>query len=274
MKIGFTTLGTPDWDLNTIIDRAADYGFDGVDFRGIGDEIDITLLRDFSEDLERTVASIKGAGLQAGISTSLRICDASRRDDNFAEARRTIPVAKALGMGVVRVFGGGNSKDNSKEDLAAVGGEIMASVLKINGAAELEWVLETHDEWISSADCKLVLDRVPAKNFGILWDIGHTSRIGDEEPRISWDRIGDRVKHLHVKDAVYDITHPDAMPDGWRYVPPGTGELPLAAAISLVRSKNYEGWIIFEHEKRWHRELPEPEEALPGFMRWIQNVLN
>ena len=52
MKIGFTTLGTPDWDLNTIIDRAADYGFDGVDFRGIGDEIDITLLRDFSEDLD------------------------------------------------------------------------------------------------------------------------------------------------------------------------------------------------------------------------------
>ena len=274
MKVGFTTLGTPDWDLGTIIGRATDYGFDGVDFRGIGDEIDVTILREFSGDLGETAASIRGAGLQAGISTSLRICDASRMADNLAEAERTIPVAKALGMGVVRVFGGGTSKGNTKEDMAEVGGETMASVLQLEGANELEWVLETHDEWISSADCKLVLDRVPAENFGILWDIGHTSRVGDESPRISWDRMGERVKHLHIKDAVYDITHPDAMADGWRYVAPGKGELPLSEAVNLVQTKGYEGWIMFEHEKRWHRELPEPEEALPGFMRWIQGVIN
>jgi sugar phosphate isomerase/epimerase len=274
MKVGFTTLGTPDWDLGTIICRATEYGFDGVDFRGIGDEIDVTILREFTEDLGETAASIRGAGLQAGISTSLRICDASMLADNLAEAERTIPVAKALGMGVVRVFGGGDSKDNTKEDMAEVGGETMASVLQLEGANELEWVLETHDEWISSADCKLVLDRVPAENFGILWDIGHTSRVEDESPRISWDRIGERVKHLHIKDAVYDITHPDAMADGWRYVAPGKGELPLSEAVDLVQTKGYESWIIFEHEKRWHRELPEPEEALPEFMRWIQGVIN
>ncbi len=274
MKVGFTTLGTPDWDLDEIICRAAEYGFDGVDFRGIGEEIDITVLEAFVADLERTAGQIRNAGLLAGVSTSLKICDASRITENMAEAERTISVAKALGMGVVRVFGGGNSSEHSKTSFAEVGGETMSSVLQLEGASDLQWVLETHDEWISSMDCKLVLDRVEDDNFGILWDIGHTSRVGDEAPRKSWERIGERVKHLHVKDAVYDITHKDAMADGWRYVPPGAGQLPLADAIRLVLGKGYDGWVIFEHEKRWHRDLPEPEVALPGFMDWIRPFLN
>ena len=34
MKIAFMTLGCPNWDLDTIITRGREYGFDGVDFRG------------------------------------------------------------------------------------------------------------------------------------------------------------------------------------------------------------------------------------------------
>ncbi|MDA0748739.1 MAG: sugar phosphate isomerase/epimerase, partial [bacterium] len=260
MKLGFTTLGTPDWDLDTICTRAREYGFQGIDFRGLGDEIDVTVLPAFTQGLAETRAQLEAAGLVAGISTSIKICDDTMLEANLAEARRTIPVAGELGMGVVRVFGGGDAPVRSVEELAQVGQRTMDAILALEGADPLMWVLETHDHWISSSDCKQVLDRVPNENFGILWDIGHTSRVGAEDPEESWDIFGDRVKHLHVKDAVFDRNHPQAMEDGWRYVEPGTGQLPLEKAVRMVVDRGYDGWFIFEHEKRWHRDLPEPEE--------------
>ena len=44
MKLSFLTLGCPTWDLVTICTRGHEYGFDGVDFRGYLDSLDITTL--------------------------------------------------------------------------------------------------------------------------------------------------------------------------------------------------------------------------------------
>ena len=271
MKIGFTTLGTPDWDLDTICSKARGFGFQGVDFRGIGAQIDVTLLPEFTTDLESTKGKL--TGLQAGISSSLKICDHRVMDENLVEAKRTIPIARQLGMGVVRVFGGGDEKNKSTEEMADIGAEMMRRVLAIEGAGDLVWVLETHDSWTVSSDCQLVLDRVPDDNFGILWDVGHTSRVSEEKPEDSLAIFGDRVRHVHIKDAVYDTSHPQAMNDGWRYVEPGTGQLPLAECIGLLKDRGFDGWLILEHEKRWHRELQDPEEALPKFVSWVRPLI-
>jgi sugar phosphate isomerase/epimerase len=63
------------------------------------------------------------------------------------------------------------------------------------------------------------------------------------------------------------------MGDGWRYVIPGTGVLPLADSIRLLKANGYDGWLQFEHEKRWHPELPEPEEIFPAFVQWVRTVM-
>jgi sugar phosphate isomerase/epimerase len=62
------------------------------------------------------------------------------------------------------------------------------------------------------------------------------------------------------------------MQDGWRYVFPGQGQLPLAEAIQLLKADGYDGWLVFEHEKRWHPILPEPEEAFPAFAKWVDSL--
>ena len=54
MKISFMTLGCPGWDLDTICARGREYGFDGVDFRGYLDQIDITLLPEFTTHANQT----------------------------------------------------------------------------------------------------------------------------------------------------------------------------------------------------------------------------
>lgn len=275
MKISVMTLGCPEWDLDTICARARTYGFDGVDFRGLQDTLDVTTLPTFTTGVAETKRKLTDAGLEvSGISSSIRVCAPEQRQENLQEARRIVAVAHALGCTKVRVFGGGNPQEIGREASADLGRECMEEILAIDGAQDLHWLFETHDHWISSADCKLLLDRIPDPAFGVNWDMGHTPRVGDETPQETIANLGSRIGYTHVKDALYDPTHPLAMQDGWRYVVPGTGQLPLVEAINLLKENGYDGWIVLEHEKRWHPELMEPEEIFPRFVQWVRPLLS
>jgi len=72
---------------------------------------------------------------------------------------------------------------------------------------------------------------------------------------------------------VHDPRHERAMDDGWRYVPPGRGQLPLAEAIPILKGEGYDGWLMFEHEKRWHPDLEEPEDIFPLFVEWVKPLI-
>jgi sugar phosphate isomerase/epimerase len=275
MKLSFMTLGCPNWDIDTICARGQEYGYDGVDLRGYLDQIDVTLLPEFTTQASETRRKLEDAGLiVSGISTSICVCDPTSLERNLEEARRTIPVAEAFGTIHVRVFGGGNLAENSRQELSNFGCECMARILEIDGARELRWLFETHDLWVKAQHCRLLLDSIPDPAFGALWDMGHTYRVGREGPAESFSAIGPRVGYVHVKDAVYDPVSPLTMQDGWHYVAPGTGELPLAESLSLLQKSGYDGWLLFEHEKRWHPDLPEPEDVLPGFVDWIRPLID
>ena len=274
MKISFTTLGCPAWDFDTICAKGKKYGFDGVDFRGILDTLDITLLPMFTAGVAETKRKLADVGLAvSGIGSSIKVCEQETRQQALEEARRTIDVARELDCRNIRVFGGGNLEAYNREQLADFGCECIEQILELDGAAELLWLFETHDNWIRANDCRLLLDRISHPAFGALWDMGHTSRVGGESPAESYAALGTRIGHTHIKDAVYDTTHALAMSDGWRYVLPGSGQLPLSEALNLLKQHNYNGWLMFEHEKRWHPELPEPEVAFPAFVTWSKPLI-
>jgi sugar phosphate isomerase/epimerase len=278
MKLSAMTLGCPNWSLETLLTNAREYGYDGVDFRGLQTEIDITKLPAFTTDLAKTARQIKDASLEvSGISSSIKVCDPAKRQENLDEAKRTIPVAVGLGAKNIRVFGGGPADKTPKPELAKVGAAMVNEILALPGAGQLSWNFETHDHWIKATDCKLLLDVVTNPAFGSLWDLGHTFRIGGESPETTYAAIGARVRYAHVKDAAFDPAHPLAMkkadPPGWRYVNPGEGQLPLAQSLNLLRKGGYDGWLLFEHEKRWHPDLLEPEVAFPAFIKWAKALL-
>jgi len=274
MKISFMTLGCPQWDLNTICTKGRKYGFDGVDFRGYLDEIDITMLPEFTTGAAQTRRMLRDASLEvSAISSSIRVCLPEKFESNLEEARRTIAVARELGCSNVRIFGDGDLGSHTRLELAEIGSHCIQQILNLEGAKEIHWLFETHDLWVRAQDCGLLLDCIPDPAFGALWDMGHTFRVGGESPQESYTVLGKRVGYTHVKDAVYDPAHPLSMKDGWRYVFPGEGQLPLAVSIQLLKDNGYDGWLQFEHEKRWHPELPEPELAFPAFVRWVRTLL-
>jgi sugar phosphate isomerase/epimerase len=284
MKLAFMTLGCPSWDLATICKKGREFNFDGVDFRGYLDTIDITLRPEFTTGAAATRRMLAEAGLEvSAISSSITVCMADKLEANLEEARRTIGVAHALGASNIRIFGGGDPK-TPRLALTKIGRECIEQILALDGAASLHWLFETHDLWVKAADCHLLLKEIPNPAFGALWDMGHTYRVGGEKPADTFKALCDhqgnsRVGYVHVKDAVYDKQHPLAMEDGWHYVLPGEGQLPLAESIALLRASGYDrdpqpasGWLQFEHEKRWHKELLEPEVAFPAFTAWARKL--
>jgi sugar phosphate isomerase/epimerase len=274
MKLSAMTLGCPGWDLDTILGNVKKYGYDGVDFRGVQQDLDITRTPAFTTNLESTAKRIRDAGLEvSGISSSLNVCDPAKRETNLDEAKRTIPVALALGAKNVRVFGVGPIDKMPREELARVGRDTMNEILALPDARKISWNFETHDNWIQSKDCLLLLNAVTDPAFGALWDIGHTSRVGGETPEQTYAAIGPRIRYTHVKDAVKVDVPPGTKGDGWKYVLPGTGVLPLEQGVRLLKKNGYDGWLLFEHEKRWHPDLPEPEVAFPAFVQWARPLL-
>jgi sugar phosphate isomerase/epimerase len=207
----------------------------------------------------------------SAISSSITVCVPEKSEANLEEAKRTIGVALALGAENVRIFGGGDVI-RGRTELAKIGCDCIQQILNLDGARQLHWLFETHDLWIKAQDCRLLLDAIPDPAFGALWDMGHTYRVGREAPQDTFTALQGRIGYTHVKDAVYEPQHPQAMEDGWRYLPPGQGELPLAESVAILKKHGYDGWLQFEHEKRWHTHLLEPELIFPMFVRWARGV--
>lgn len=273
MKQTMSTLGCPEWNLQTICDRANEYGFEAVDFRGVEDTLDVTRSPSFTTGLDETRALLADANLAvSGLSSSIHICETDRYEETLAEARRLIDLADELDTRYVRVFGGGNLEDRTRADLVETAVETMDALLDLEGARDVYWLVETHDHWTNSTDFYDLITRVDDSNVGALWDIGHTARVGGETPRETYDLIGEDIEYVHVKDAIYDTSHPNAMDDGWRYVPLGTGDLPIAEGLQLLADEGYDSWVMFEHEKRWHPELDDPEEAYPAYVEWVSTM--
>src|SRR5512143_3622505 len=143
MKISFMTLGCPKWDLETICRNGRAYGFDGVDFRGYLDSIDITTLPMFTSGVAETRRRLADAGLEvSAVSSSITVCNPDARQKNLEEAKRTIPVARGLGAKVVRLFGGGDLSKNDRAELARVGCDCIEQILRLDGAQDIRWVFE------------------------------------------------------------------------------------------------------------------------------------
>lgn len=274
MKISFMTLGCPNWDLDTICKNGKKYGFDGVDFRGYLDSIDITTRPEFTIGAAGTRRQINDTGLEvSAISSSIQVCVLEKRADNLEEARRTIAVANSLGATNIRIFGGGDLNTCSQSELAAIGAETVDSLLTLDGASDLHWLFETHDIWAKAQNCRLLLEAIPDAAFGALWDLGNAYMASGEEPAETFAALSGRVGYTHIKDAKRDANNPLAMPDGWYYVLPGTGDLPLAASIRILKENGYDGWLQFEHEKRWIPSLLEPEVVFPVFAQWTRSLV-
>ena len=261
--VAFSTLACPRWSLAQVVDAARREGYDGVELRLIeGEVIDPKLP---AAERERVGRTFREAGVPiVAVDSSVRVAAAADPEAASEDLHRFLELASAWGSSLVRVFGGQWPSDRSRAEALAQGRSILERAVPRAEELGVRVALETHDAFSAAADAAELLDGLPA-SVGVIWDTHHPYRVGDPPERVV-DVLGDRVLHVHLKDA-------RRAGEGWQLVPLGEGELPLRECLEVLAERGYDGWLSVEWEKKWHPEIAEPEVALPQHIallrRWL-----
>lgn len=264
IRVAFSTLACPDWSLPQVIEAARRYGYDGVELRLIdGEVIDACMPPAERRRIGRLFAS---AGLPiVCVDSSIRLAAAADPGVTEAAVLGFLRLAHEWQAPLVRVFGGpwppGRSRDQVCADVArmldraAVAGEGLGVAI----------VLETHDAFASAVTVAEVLKRAAGPAVGALWDLHHPYRVGERAQQVV-DLLGDRLFHVHVKDA-------RRRGDGGDLVLLGQGDVPVAQSLEALRHRGYDRWVSVEWEKKWHPGIPDPAVALPQHLALLRSWL-
>ncbi|MCZ8514170.1 sugar phosphate isomerase/epimerase [Paenibacillus filicis] len=268
MKLSFTTLGCPEWDLDTIIRSAAEYGFDAIDFRGVGTEMNIYKLSAFSDSAQSTKKQIQAAGLRVScFSSSVQLVSIEKFGDYLAEIEAYAKLCALFGTRYIRVFGGKIGDRDRAEALQAMvmHAERMGKIAKEYGAKLL---LETHDDWTACGEVKRFMEQVDTEAYGVLWDVHHPYRMLGERPETTWEALGEWIDYVHVKDS---LLTPDN-PRGYQYCLLGEGDVPLRNIIEVLERNGYNGYYTLEWEKKWHPDIEEPNVVFPHYVQKMRGM--
>jgi fatty-acyl-CoA synthase len=106
MKLSFSTLGCPEFDWSDIYSMAKDFGFHGIEMRGLGDNIFDVTARPFTEEnLPQTVARLKRMRLEIPCLTSgCCLKYGEKAEKSHAEIVQYIMLASKLGTPFIRIL--------------------------------------------------------------------------------------------------------------------------------------------------------------------------
>src|SRR3954462_8238436 len=105
MHFAFSTVACPTWDFETIVSRAKEYGYDGVEVRGFLNESLLTASNIFLTEPRKVSELFKEQGIRvACLSSSIAFSANRRRDKQSAEDLKTfIDTARMLDCPLVKI---------------------------------------------------------------------------------------------------------------------------------------------------------------------------
>jgi sugar phosphate isomerase/epimerase len=266
--ITFSTLACPSWSIETVIAKASEFGYGGIEWRG-GPQGHVNPATPTPQKVAlRQMCSDAGLMVLAVTAyTSFISSSAQERQANVDEVRRYADLAVELGADYVRVFLG-ELPEGAKPDASVY--ENIAGCLNV--ASEHAWsigvriAIEPHDNFARSSAVAPILNRTQSHSAPhVIWDIGNAFA-AREEPLEGFELLKDRLAYVQIKDGKGRGTE-------WQLCPLGQGDVPMGRAFELLSANGYEGALSVEWEYAWHPELDSPEIALPAALRTVQELL-
>ncbi|MEG2273892.1 MAG: sugar phosphate isomerase/epimerase [Clostridia bacterium] len=247
MKLCFSTIGCADWSLGDIVTTAKDLGYSGIEIRGIRGETYAPSMKEFNEDIAKTLELLKRTGVKISMLTSTAALANHSDTDAVDEAKAYIDLAKKLGVPYVRVM----STDKPYFD----GGDIelckkqYAEIVKYAEGSGVTPLMETNGLFVDTKLLASFLDEIGG-NSGALWDAHHPYRFNDEKIADTVSNLGSHIKYVHLKDSVIEKGKVC-------YKMMGYGNIPLNEIITLLKDNGYDGYYTLEWVKLWNKELED-----------------
>ncbi|PWU01254.1 MAG: xylose isomerase [Bacteroidetes bacterium] len=261
--LSFSTLGCPDWTFPTIVDFAVKNKYDGIEFRGIQRQLDLTKCPEFNsiENILNTKNILNANGLKVvdlGSSCELHHTDTATRIKHIDHGKKFIDLADQLNCPNVRVFPNKLPNDDQRQAVMEL---IIKGLLELGEYAKgtkVHILLESHGDAVKTNELKTMMESAEHPNVGLVWDIVNMWSVTKEPPADVYRELKKYIRHTHIKDA--------NLVDGTPYYTlVGKGETPIFDAVDLLVKDGYSGYYSFEWEKLWHPEIGEPEIALADY---------
>ena len=271
MKMGFSSLVCPEWDLDTIIRRAPEMGFEGVELRGLGGQMDLPRVRELAGDPEQVRRRFAEAKLELvclGTSVHLDSCLERELAEEKAVITENIELAAKLGCPYVRIFAGEIQQlDNERFALSRIA-EQVASLVPVAARHNVTVLVENGGDFPGSDALWFMIDAARHPAVQACWNQGHALTVR-ERPTISIPRLNSRIGMVHVCDAEFDERGTLL-----EYKLPGRGHAEVAKQIELLKGVLYDGYLVFEWPKATVETLPEPETALPEVATFLRQCID
>ncbi|HAE52830.1 MAG TPA: AMP-dependent synthetase, partial [Ruminococcus sp.] len=169
MKISFSTLACPNFSWTDIYSMAKDLGFDGIEIRGLGNEIFSVKAQPFTEaQLPKTVAKLKSLGLEIPCLTSGACL---KFKDKFEEVKNEITeyakLAGKLNTSYIRILGDLNPAPNGDVDDEYVS-ECLKKLVPIAEEYNVTLLVETNGVYSDTARLAKLLESVNSRKVAAL----------------------------------------------------------------------------------------------------------
>jgi sugar phosphate isomerase/epimerase len=264
MKLAFSTLGCPQWELERIAQAARAYGYQAVELRAIGGDLDLLQRPEFQPDAiettRRWLADQSLAICCVDTSCTFDSRDEDERREQIEVALKHAELAAALGASLIRIFPDkiqpGATRNDTRDNIAG-----CLRVVAQRAPKGVRVGLETHGDFARGQAAAEIVRLADHPSVVIIWDVANSLAAGDSIEAAARE-VGPHLAHVHLRDAraVNGQAH-------WLPVLAGRGAVSFDDAVNALRGLQYDGYVSFEWEKYWHPEIEEPEVALPDFVK-------
>jgi sugar phosphate isomerase/epimerase len=265
--ITFSTLACPGWQIETILAKASEFGYDGIEWRG-GPQghVQPDMPAAKKNLLRQRCSDARLISLAVTAYTSFVSDSAEERQANVDELRHYVDLAAELGADYVRAFLGelpeGTKIESSMYEKIS---DCLREAAAHAQSLEVIIAVEPHDNFVLSSSITPLLARIQHPALRVIWDISNAFA-ADENPSEGFALLKDHIAYVQVKDGRKSR-------DGWQLCSLGKGNVPLSEAFKLLLSNEYQGAFSVEWEYAWHPELDPPAMALPAALRTVQELL-
>lgn len=267
MKISFSTLGCPEWSWEDMLVTAKDLSFDGIEVRGIENEMYVPKTKPFlPENISSTRARLARMNLEIPcLTSSCCLFDKSNIEWYKNEGREYVDAAQAIGASYVRVLGDPNPEPGIKIDLDYTANNIKELAAYASNR-KVVILVETNGYFANSSNLLKLLNKVNNPNVGVLWDIHHPYRFFNETVEYTYKMLKNHIKFVHIKDSIIENNKV-------RYKMMGYGDVPVKEALLLLKNAGYQGYVSLEWVKRWCIDLEEPGVVFSHFINYIRGII-
>ena len=265
MRISFSTLGCPDFSWVDIYTMAKDFKFDGIEIRGLGENIYAVSAPPFTAgQIDKTIAKLASLHLSIPcLSTGRSLKFRDEREQVVKEIGEYLRLAEKLSAPYIRLLADLDGPVTGEVDDDYVA-EVLLQLADMAKGTGVTLLCETNGVYADTKRLRALLDKVNRPEIAALWDMHHPYRYFGEAPQTTVDNLGGYIRHVHTKDSV--------IVDGKvQYRMMGEGDLPITEMLDALASIGYEGYVSLEWVKRWAPDLTDPGIVFPQFAHYMHS---